>query len=259
MVYFKNDDTIISMQIMKLHYKLWRLCGVWPRSTDRLPYRIYSYFLYLVGLIWFNLHILLSLGQAVDTSEVVDIILPCTTTLNISITAFFLIYNQQYVIRIFEQMQTLEMTLQPDELTTLLKTKVTTNKLAIAMTVSLWLACLFCFLRPCFSANRALLWTAWFPFDWTQAARPTLYYVALTYQLLGNTYMAVLLTSFQLCAPSLYMILSAFIDILCKRLESIGQMAHDRNSPEEQLKECIRFHNICLEYSSNSCLWKCVR
>lgn len=242
------------MQIMNYHYRLWRLAGLWPLPSDGPAYRTYSHLIQITCFFVFNLLILLSLGQAADMTTIVDIFLPSTTTVIISIKAVFIVRKQQHISRIFELMAALEESVQrKNEIAILKRTKLATRILLVWMSIACYSAISLSFVVAVISPYRRLMWTAWFPFDWEHTDSSFPYWAAMTFQITCNAYIGILYSTCDVCGPTLYSILSAFLDVLGERLERIGWSnadddagAEDTNA-EKELYDCVRYHNLCLQ------------
>lgn len=262
MFHFKAD--IISLKIMNYHYRLWRLAGLWSLPTDRIPYRIYAHTIHIICFFVFNIHILLSLGQAKDMSTVVDILLPATTTVLISTKAIFFMHKQRHFTRIFELMRLLESSPIINDGTNsaadiLLHTKRSARKLLIVISFACDATITMSFVMAAISAHRRLMWIAWFPFDWEHAESSAPYWMAITFQYACTSYIGVLYSTCDMCAPSMYSILSGFLDILGQRLQRIGhhhktsaENAGESNEEEkmmaeQQLYQCVQYHNLCVQ------------
>lgn len=239
---------------MNYHYRLWRLVGLWSLPTDRIAYRIYSHSVHFVCFVLFNLHILMSLGLANDTSTVVDILLPATTTVLVSTKAIFFMHKQRHFTRIFELMRSLESTNDEDESIVLLRTKQSARKLLIVISFACDATITMSFVMAAISPHRRLMWIAWFPFDWEHSSSAAPFWTAIIFQYVCTAYIGVLYSTCDMCAPSMYSILSGFLDILAQRLQRIGHHHHPmENSAEEQTKaerklyECVRYHNLCVK------------
>lgn len=246
----------ISMQIMKPHYIIWRACGLWPLPSDKLPYQIYCKFMHITCFFLFNLVILLGIGQANGMNDVIDIILPSTTTVLVSIKSLLFIQNQAKIQVLFDIMHKLEASTVnvPSERVILKRNKLSITKLFIGLNIGCYASLLMIFISAILSTPRKLLWTSYVPFEWqhTESMKP--YWTAMTFQFSCNFFIGVLYTTMDASAPSLYSIFTAFLEILSNRLESIGQ--RKTNSPkeidyvsvEEELHVCIRYHSLCLRY-----------
>lgn len=246
---FDYESNLISMQIMHYHYRLWRLAGLWPLPSDGCVYRAYSHLIQITCFIVFNALILLSLGQATDMTGIVDIFLPSTTTVIISIKAVFVIGKQTHIQRLFQLMHELESSIhQKSEKEILKRTKFATRILLIWMSIACYSAISLSFVVAVISPYRRLMWTAWFPFEWEHSDSSVPYWIAMSFQITCNAYIGILYSTCDVCGPTLYSILSAFLDVLGERLERIGWNDFEtEETAEQELYDAVRYHNLCLQ------------
>lgn len=244
----------LSMQIMKPHYIIWRACGLWPLPSDKLPYRIYCNFMHITCFFLFNLVILLGIRQADGMNDVIDIILPSTTTVLVSIKSLLFIQNQAKMRVLFDVMQKLEASTVDVafERDILQRTKRSITTLFIGLNIGCYASLLMIFISAILSTPRKLLWTSYVPFEWEHTDSMKPYWTAMTFQFSCNFFIGVLYTTMDGSGPSLYSIFTAFLEILGSRLESIGQRKaanvkdNDFVSVEKELHACIRYHSLCL-------------
>lgn len=244
----------ISMQIMKPHYIIWRACGLWPLPSDKLPYRIYCNFMHITCFFLFNLVILLGIGQADGMNDVIDIILPSTTTVLVSIKSLLFIQNQAKLRVLFDVIHKLEASTVnvAFERDILQRNKRSITKLFIGLNIGCYASLLMITISAILSTPRKLLWKSYVPFEWEDTESMTPYWSAMTFQFSCNFFIGVLYTTMDGSGPSLYSIFTAFLEILGTRLESIGQRKAISNKEddyvyvEEELHVCIRYHQLCL-------------
>lgn len=248
----------ISMQIMKPHYIIWRACGLWKLPSDRLPYKLYCKFVHLTCLFLFNFLIILGIAQADGMNDVIDILLPSTTTVTISIQALFIIRNQDKIQVLFDVMRELEFSTKDKafERAILERKKRDAARLFIYMSIGCYCSIILVFAAAILTTPRKLMWTTWVPFEWEYTDSLTPYWIAMIFQISCNAVIGVLYTTVDNCGPSLYITFTAFLEILGSRLESVGEEKSNCDNSrlngetdeavEEELHDCIRYHNLCL-------------
>lgn len=244
----------LSMQIMKPHYIIWRITGLWPLPSDKLPYRIYCKFMHITCCFLFNLVILLGIGQATGMNDVIDIILPSTTTVFVSVKSLLFLHNQAKTQVLFDVIHKLEASTAnvAFERDILKRNKRSITKLFIGLNIGCYGSLLMITISAILSTPRKLLWKSYVPFEWENTESMTPYWIAMTFQFSCNFFIGILYTTMDGSGPSLYSIFTAFLQILSSRLESIGRRKtinlkeDDYVSVEEELHVCIRYHNLCL-------------
>lgn len=250
------EFSTISMQIMKPHYIIWRACGLWQLPSDKLPYQFYCKFVHITCLFLFNLLILLGIAQADGMNDLIDILLPSTTTVTISIQALLVIRNQEKIRELFDVMYKLEASTgnKVFERAILQSKKWDAIKLFIFMSFACFFSIIMVFVVATLTTPRKLMWTTWVPFEWEHTESLIPYWIAMIFQFSSNAFIGVLYSTVDNCGPSLYITFTAFIEILCSRLESVGQQQCNNSSlneeteefVEQELHDCIRYHSLCL-------------
>lgn len=248
---FEFDD--ISMQMMRPHYIIWRACGLWQLPTDKLPYRIYCKFSHIMFLFVFNFLILLGISQADGINDVIDILLPTTTTVTISIQAQLILRNQAKIRELFVIMQKLETATVnvAFEQAILLRKKFDATRLLICASIGCLSSITMVFTAAILTTPRKLMWTSWIPFEWEHTDNMTPYWIVMIFQISSNYFIGVLYNTLNISGPSLYMAFTGFIEILGSRLENVAQRKSRLNektdeAAENELYVCIRYHNLCL-------------
>lgn len=254
----------ISMQIMKPHYIIWRVCGIWPLPSDNMLYRVYCIFMHITCFFLFNLVILLGIGHANGMNDVIDIILPSTTLVLVSIKSLLLLRNQAKVKVLFDIIQQLEVSTKnmPLERAIMQQNKRSITKLFIGLNIGCFASLLMIFIATILSNPRKLLWDSYVPFEWEHTGSTKPYWIAMTFQTSCNFFLAILYSTVDGSGPSLFSIFTTFLEILGSRLENIGKQKtinlteDDYVYAEEELHECIRYHSLCLRYI-RFCTFRC--
>lgn len=190
--------------------------------------------------------------QADGINDVIDILLPSTTTVTISIQALLIIRNQDKIRELFDVLQKLEVTTENKafERAILQRKKRDATKLFVYMSIGCYCSIIMVFAAAILTTPRKLMWTTWVPFEWEHTESMTPYWIAMIFQFTSNAYIGVLYSTVDNCGPSLYIAFTAFLEILGSRLETVGQQKNlneeSQTSVEEELHSCIRYHNLCL-------------
>lgn len=257
----------VSMRIMRVHLFIWRVCGVWPLPNDHIVYKVYSVLIHFVVSILFNGSILATLIRHHKWADIVVCLMPATTTVLTSIKMLLLVRNQPKFFAMFAIMKRLEAydsfeTHANQERLIFSKALRSSFILLGFISASSYSAITFAFLRAFFSDEKIFLWPGAFPFDYESDDR--LYYFALFFQYTCNLYVGLIYTSVDIYGPVLYIVLTVYLDMLGLRLQHIGSdhasnvertsAGHNKSlteqtKAEDELRICIEYHNLCLEYT----------
>lgn len=249
-----------SLEILNAHRIIWRFCGMWSRQDDSLAYRVYCCGIFILTSVVFNASMVLNLVQHHSKNEVMACLLPATTTILTSLKIAFFLANRCNYIRLFQAIERLETFCDLDSMraqSVLARAATNCRYLLIVFSITSLSAISFSASIAVFSKDRVLMWPSWYPVDWMGNAK--WYYGVLGFQYASNMFLGVAYISLTILGPVLYMILTAHLEILGKRLESIGSTPEemyanvqsigkpiDKQANEESLRVCVRWHNLCV-------------
>lgn len=235
------------------YYYAWRLCGLWPMPDDWNLYKVYSVFAQLNYLVLFNLLILLSLSTAKTLDDVMEVLMPVTTTVIICFKGKLIVYKRKALMALLATaIEMEEMSKQnPEEQAVLEKSNRQARKLQIIMAVCCLSSIAGRFVQSLVSDQRKLMWKSLMPLDWEYATSDWPYIAAIGFQVICNYYIGVLYSTIDPLAPYLYRMLVGNIEILSNRLRTLGQ---DEVDSKAKLISCVKYHLLCLRY--NQCLYE---
>lgn len=239
------------MRVLQAHRFIWRLGGIWPQPSDSWPYRVYSVLIFVATSLIFNGCMLLRLVQHHTVDEAVECLLPATTTVMTTVKICIHLYNQRRFERLFALMRDLDAQLAESVAVTSEKA-VTIRDVAVRRSRNLLLmiscssysaitlACVMVLLWG--GADRRLMWPAWFPVDWEH--NDGWYYGLVGFQYVSNMYIGMIYTSMNTYAPAMFIVLSAYLEMLGENLSRLGAAEHGTTS-ELGLRQCHDHHKAC--------------
>lgn len=242
-----NADAV-STRILRAHIFIWRLAGIWPQPNDWLVYRVYAVFAFVVASLVFNVTLMLNLVEHHTVDQTVATLLPATTTVMTTVKVCLHLINQRRIERMFALMRDLELRLEMSTHPQVIeRTVLRSRNLLFVLSCAAYSAITMAALIAVLNGHR-LMWPTWFPWDWEHSALRQLALVGFQY--VTNLYIGMLYTTLNTYAPVLYMILTAYLEILGEQLRSIGQRksAETGFSGEEmgRLRKCYEEHKMCI-------------
>ncbi|XP_001986200.2 odorant receptor 59a [Drosophila grimshawi] len=234
-----------SLSLFRSHWIVWKILGINPKdiSWKRL-YSTYKVILHLVVTVWYPVHLGICLFRNSNLTDDIRNLTIFLTCLACSVKFVIYAYNFNKIHRIEEIIQQLDSrvigTAQRNihnQLATQLRNIV---YVFIGIYLPIGVAAELSFL---FQEERALMYPAWFPFDWKKSNRN--YYLSHMYQIIGISYL--LLQNFvNDCFPAAVLcLMSSHIKMLYERFAEVG--FDDAEDPEDQLEACITDHKRLLE------------
>lgn len=231
------------------YFRVWRWCGLWSMPGDWQLYKAYSILAQFNCYIVFNVLMLVSLPGAKSLDDIMEVLLPLTTTVLDSIKAKLILHKRESIRKLFATAKQMEDTIGDnlEEQEILRKSTRQTRKLMIIVTVFCFATINFRFIQSILSDQRKLMWKAWMPFDWERADSDWPRILASVYQLVCNLYHGLLYTTFNPLAPYLFRMLTGNLDILASRLKNLGTGNDSKEISERKLIRCVEYHKLCLQ------------
>lgn len=234
------------------YFYVWRLFGIWVMPDDWRLYKFYSVLIQFTCLVLFNLWMLLSLPAARNLDDIMDVLLPMTTTMTISLKVRLIVLNRESLLQLLATARQLEATTQGNaaEQAILRKSNRMARKLMISMTIGCFVAICGRFVQTVVSDQRKLMWTSWMPFDWEHATSDWPRRYAIGFQFACNFYIGVVYSTVDPLAPYLCRMLVANLEILANRLKALGNEVDSKERPSEtrrKLIACVDYHRLCLQ------------
>lgn len=238
----------LSVQGFSPYYHVWRLCGLWFHPGDGRVIKIIAVFSQFLFMVVFNFLMFLSLPSARSLDDVMEVLLPLTTTVLASIKAVLIVRKRKSVLELFSIAKQLEVTSADngEEVKIFQNANRQARQLMILVVTCCFATISFRFAQALLSDQRRLMWKAWMPFDWEHSSSDLPHLFALGFQLIGNYYCGLLYTTFNPFAPYLYLMLVGYLDILAKRLATLGHGSESNKVLEWNLIKCVKYHRLCL-------------
>lgn len=231
------------------YFYIWRYCGLWSMHGDWNVYKVYSILARFLCFVVFNLLMFLSLPDARSLDDVMEVLLPLTTTVLTSIKATLILYNRESIRKLFVIGKQMESTIidNPEEQAILIKATRQTRKLLIIVIGVAFFTIIYQFLQSVMSEQRKLMWKAWMPFEWEHTDSNVPRMAASSFQLVCNLYHGFMYTTFNPFGPYLYRQLAGNLNILANRLRNLGNDKDSKEVVERKLIRCVEYHRLCLQ------------
>lgn len=200
---------------------------------------------------------MIKLVLAADLNEMLEVFLILPTGLG-GVKAWLIIRDQRLMNELFQLMDELDSHVIGDKYRLVIKEAVRrVQKLAWILGVGYFCSASGLCLAAILSKDRVLVWTFWLPFDYQQTK--IVYIIVLTYQVIVSYFMGLILLAVDVYSGTMYIMLSAHLDVLGMRLKELGHSTTDfpvlspANNPvllkanEKILGKCILTHILCLK------------
>lgn len=200
---------------------------------------------------------MINLVLAADLNEMLEVFLILPTGLG-GVKAWLIIRDQRMMHELFHIMDALDSYVLSDNYRLVIKQAVKrVQLLAWILGVGYFCSASGLCLAAILSNDRVLVWTFWLPFDYQQSK--IVYRMVLTYQVFVSYYMGFILLAVDVYSGTMYIMLSAHLDVLGMRLKDLGNSAPKfliqcpvNNSvllktSEKKLGNCIFAHILCLK------------
>lgn len=250
---------MLSMEAMKFHIFVWKICGIWPHNQSRW-YPIYAFFLFGFLFVIFPSCMVLNLIWVDNLNQVIETLLICSTCVLASIKGFFVLLNQHKLRKLFEIIEKMDTHVHTDEHRNVIKITVKECRRLIFLASGLYYGGVnSSFIISFLGSERALMWPSWYPFINYQNSI-IIFFVLSIYQYVASLFVALMDSTVDIYGSALNKILGAHLDVLGIRLKSLGvevqnekgDAAHihsDNNNRkwEKELSECVDYHNLCIK------------
>lgn len=257
-------NTQQSMNVMKYHILVWKICGVWPPDHKPLWYKFYSIILFGIVFLIFPSLIVLNLFVVTNLNGVIETLLPCSTCALASIKGYLIFQNRNKLEKLFDIIRQLDAAVKTDEQRNLIETALKeSKKLVIFFSFLYYGGVNSAFLLAFLSKDTILMWPSWIPFNYEYSM--ILYNCIIFYQYISSLFVAIIDTSADLYGSCLNKVLRAHLDVLGMQLEHLGFGLNDKERSENfepvsnglngellnpmhlnHLKDCAIYHNLCI-------------
>lgn len=246
-------SALVNLRVICHQYTIWRLSGLWLLSTDSRFIRIVAHINFVICFILFNGCMMMHLPFATSIDDAVDTLLPAATTIAISIKACVLMRNRHMVLQLFRIANKMERSSDNNAKETEYLRRM--NRNSIWLMSGIFVGCITTvfgkFVIATLSRHRNLMWNAWFPFEWENTESEWPYRGALTFQCVFQSFFCIWFMTLNTYGPMWYSMLGAGLDILAARLQRLGKATNKMETNADrwnELKKCIEYHNLCLEF-----------
>ncbi|EDW85627.1 uncharacterized protein Dwil_GK23056 [Drosophila willistoni] len=230
---------INSLSFFKSHWTAWKVLGSAHQQIQwRGLYRVATILANLLVTIAYPFHLGMSLFRNRTLTEDILNLTTFVTCLACSLKFLIYAYNFEMVSKIEDLLRKLDQRVSGPKQINIYSQLRNQQRMILYIFIGIYLPCaVFAELSFLFQEQRALMYPAWFPFDWISSTRN--FYIANVYQIVG--------ISFQLlqnyvsdCFPAVVLcLISAHIKMLCLRFEQVVD--------EKELENCITDHKHLLE------------
>ncbi|XP_030557982.1 odorant receptor 59a-like [Drosophila novamexicana] len=236
---------INSLSFFRSHWTVWKIIGVTYKKVKWTQlYIVYSLLSNLIVTVWYPLHLGIMLFRNKNFSDDILNLTTFATCLACSLKTALYAYNFEKVEQMEQLLKLLDLRIKsaPEKaIYSQLRTQLR-NILYVVIGIYLPIG-VFAEFSFIFKAEPALMYPAWFPFDYVNSTRN--FYIAHVYQIMGIGFQ-ILQNYANDCFPAVMLcLISAHIKMLYVRFEQVGE--DDAKDAEDQLEACITDHKRLLE------------
>lgn len=250
---------------MKMYELTWYWLGIWYLPSHSRWYTVYSVFANFSVLIMFNLGLVLSVLVADNMDEIIKSLMFALTSVTLIIKAIIFVASGQNIRQLIDLMKRLEAVSvnSPKERSILIATQ---RKGALAtqiLTSGAIVVVAMIFLNIFFQPKRALMFPALYPIDWQ--TNNFCYLLAMSYQVICTIFISTMVIAVDMWRTTAIFLLAGFLDIFRGRMQTLGwskvehleegQLISVRTNQnrihEKKLRDCIKYHLLCLKYIQN--------
>lgn len=201
---------------------------------------------------------MIKLVLAADLNEMLEVFLILPTGLG-GFKAWLIIRDQRLIHELLQIMDELDAcVVVSDEYCLVIKHAIKRGKMmAWILGVGYCCSSSALTLAALLSNDRVLIWTFWLPFDYQQTK--IVYQIVLTYQMFVSYYMVFIHLAVDAYSGTMYIMLSAHLDLLGMRLKRLGRSKTESSiywpannaallkANEDKFGKCILTHNLCIK------------
>lgn len=263
------DSTSQSFQSMKYHIIIWKICGWWDWPERPVWYRAYGLSISLFFFILFPLGMIIHL--VTSTTDVFDAIHTMLFLFSAlcGIKIWIVMRQKPLLRRIFDMMDTLDKEINTDEHRRTIATGVQRARTVnIVLCYTYYICVSLLYLDKLIENDGNLMWSFYVPFEYQHSK--LVFHSVMFYQFVATMYSAIVHSSVDALGGSMYSVIGSHLDLLGKRLASLGvvasasdgQMVRKKNvfqnadrkaveaarkQCERELSECVKTHLLCVE------------
>lgn len=253
---------MLTMQSMKFHILVWKICGVWPDTqSQQIWYPFYAILFFGIIFIIFPVCMILNLIWVDNLNQVVETLLICSTCVLASLKGFFVLLKQSKLRELFAIINEMDMHVKTDVQKDIIKVAIKECRTLIFVASGLYYGGVnSAFILSFLGSERALMWPSWYPCIHYENSTVIFFTLAI-YQYVASLFVALMDSSVDIYGSALNKMLGAHLDILGIQLKNLGiepdkntqikngtkQLDVLQNKWERELSECADYHNLCIK------------
>lgn len=252
----------LSVQSMKYHIIIWKVCGWWDWPERPFWYTAYGLFVSLFFYILFPLGMIIELWSTTDVFEAIHTMLFLFSAL-CGIKIWIVMRQKPLIHRIFEMMNTLDLEINSEEYRETIGAGVSKARFLNVILCYIYYTCVcLLYMAKLIDNDGQLMWSFYLPFNYHR--NPYIFHAVMFYQFVGTMFSAIVHSSVDAVGGSMYMVVGTHLELLGKRLANLGvnQMAEGKNmfrnaggkelekakrQCEQELINCVSTHLLCVE------------
>ena len=239
----------ISTDIFKYPLKIFKIYGAWPIEKIGRAKWFLSIPTYIL-LTTFCTLLLIQLPKS-SYEEAIEALMSFIVLIFYLFQIILLRINHKKLASLLKTMNIIENTYLRDTDLDILSKKLNTSKLLYKVLGTAYImAMTFLFLTAFLDSNYVLVFPSHFPYDYTDPARPVIYYCTILYQYFICIYAVVVCSVLNSYGPMLYSVLTTYLRILGLQINDIGwQKPLDQKNAianEHKISKCAQFYAECI-------------
>lgn len=244
---------LLSMQALRYHIFVWKVCGFWSLPGNPIWYRFYSTALCIIFYIMYPLWVAVQVLFVDSLDKMIEILLILPTACA-GMKGYFVILRRRELHMLFELVDRMDSFVQRTEQTEVIKKETYESmRLVKMLSIFYYSTVVSTFMIAFLPEERRFMWKAYFPFGYEDNLG--IYYSCLLFQLVASFFVSFIYSSLDLYGSVLYKLLGAHIDILGKKFKELGRLDEDiidmhmdrHQRIDEDLKQCVIYHNLCIQ------------
>lgn len=241
-----------SLNVMRYHVMVWKVCGLWKLPGDPLWYRAYCTVLYTIFYVLYPLCIALQLMFTNSFDEMIDILLILPTACA-GMKGCFVIAKRSELRQLFVLMEQMDDFVKDPEHQQMVEMQIRESMTLVkVLSVFYYSTVVSSFMVAFLAEERRFMWQSYYPFDYQHNLG--IYYFFLLFQCVASFLVSFIYSSLDLYGSALYKVLGAHIDILGLKFKVLGKAKSTWNNALDHqkqihmdVKECAIYHTMCIQ------------
>lgn len=256
----------LSIQSLKYHMIIWKLCGMWDWDGRPKLYPIYGAIITILFYIIFPLGIFVQLFFTTNVYESVQILCILFTS-GCGFKLWLVMRQRPLLNRIFELMEILDLQITTTEFHAVIMVGVRRAQIVnIVGCLFNYVTSILLYIAKLIENDGTLIWPFYVPFNYRENAM--IFHALLIYQFLGSMWAAMVHSTVDAVGGSMYSVLGAHLDVLGLRMSRLGANDHEYNEQYDgkrfknctngkmerkklqnfkDLKKCVDTHKLCVQ------------